>query len=139
MKTINLRFNDRIGVRGLLNAKYIQGGLTLDTLKDATHLLEKVSMETIWAKKPDKDGTIKAIGGEEAKKLNLRRLTSKNLKGEDVSQLIWDVKQDTPKAIEITADEVKLLKEIIQEKNDKKEIKLDDLWLADVSAQLNDN
>ena len=137
MKTLKLKFNDRIGIRGLLNAKYAQGGLTLDTLKDASKLLDKVSIETTWGKK-GKDGITKATGGDEAKALELKQVTSVDPQGRQMAQLIWDAKKDVVRDFELADDEAKLLKEIIKDKNEKKEIKLDDMWLAGVSEQLDE-
>ncbi len=131
MKTLKLKVNPRFGIRGLLNEKYGKGGLTLDTLKTAQDIMAKVLLDIKWATKLEKDGSTKAIGGEEAKRLNIRQFITQGQ-----PQIGWDLNKDKGKDIEFDGDEIKLLIDLIKDKNTSKELKLDDAWIQDVAKQL---
>ena len=131
MKTLKLKVNPRFGIRGLLNEKYAKGGLTLETLSDAQSIMAKVVIDIVWGK-PEKDGNILATGGAEAKAVGLRQIIVPG----QMTQIGWDVSKDKGKDVELSGDEIKLLTELIKEKNDKKEVKIDDLWMQDIARQL---
>lgn len=135
MTKLLLKINPMFGIRGLLNEKYAKGGLTLDMLKHAQNIIEKVAVDIVWSDKPEKDGVIKAVGKELAKKVNLRRVSVKQ-GGNDIQQIVWDVEKDTGTDIEFSEDQAKLLTELIKAKSDSKELKTDDMWILDVAEQL---
>jgi len=135
MKKILLTLTERFGIRNFLNEKYAKGGLTLETLKDAQHIMEKVSVDIRLASKPDKDGSIKAIGGDEAKKVNLRQVMSFN-EGRQSPQLVWDAAKDKGREVLFSEDEMKLLQELIKEKDEKKELGIGDTYLIELSEKL---
>ncbi len=135
MKKLLLKINPRFGIRGLLNDKYAKGGLGLEMLRDAQNIMQKILVEIIWSEKPEKDGTIKATGKEDAKKVNLRR-TLVIQDGKQTQQIVWDIDKDKGKEIELNDDEAKLLVELIKDKNTKKEFKIDDAWVQGVAEQL---
>jgi hypothetical protein len=139
-KTIKLSIKERLGTVNLLNEIYGKGGMDLEMLLDSQNILEKINVEIELEKKPSKvegnSETYFAIGGKEAKAVNLRTIITK---AEDkiYSQMQWDAKLDKGASIEFTSDEVKLLKDIIKGKSDKKELKLEDAYLAELNRKLN--
>jgi len=135
MKILKLKINPMFGIRGLLNEKYAKGGLTLDMLKHAQNIIEKVAVDIVWSDKPDKEGVVKAVGKELAKKVNLRRVPVIR-EGKQMQQIVWDVDKDTGTDIEFSEDQAKLLTELIKAKSDSKELKTDDMWILDVAEQL---
>jgi len=135
MTKLLLKINPMFGIRGLLNEKYAKGGLTLDMLKHAQNIIEKVAVDIVWSDKPEKDGVIKAVGKELAKNVNLRRVSVMQ-QGQQMQQIVWDVEKDTGTDIEFSEDQAKLLTELIKAKSDSKELKTDDMWILDVAEQL---
>jgi len=139
-KTITMTVAERLGARNLLNETYAKGGLDLEMLLEAQKVLGKVSLELVFEEKPSKkEGGVEtyfATGGAEAKAVNLRTIITK---AEDkvYSQMQWDAAKDKGKEIEFSGDEVKLLKDIIKGKGDRKELKLEDAYLLNLNEKLN--
>jgi len=139
-KTIKLSIKERLGTVNLLNEIYGKGGMDLEMLLDSQNILEKINVEIELDKNPSKvegnSETYFATGGKEAKAVNLRTVM---IKAEDKIYLQnkWDEKLEKGKEIEFTSNEVKLLKDIIKGKSDKKELKLEDAYLAELNRKLN--
>jgi hypothetical protein len=140
MKILNMTVAERLGVRNLLNETYAKGGLDLGMLLETQKIFEKISIETEFGKNPTKvEGnteTYFAIGGAEAKAVNLR-MTITKVEDKIYSQTQWDAAKDKGKEISFDGDQVKLLIDIIKNKSDKKELKLEDAYLADLNRKLN--
>lgn len=135
MKTINFTIQERLSLPQFLNAVYQKGGLTLQMLTDAQNITRKLALEIGLGEKPDKEGNYKAIRGEEAKKVNLRQGFIFD-KGIRTPQLFWDATKDKGKEIELTEDEINLLKEIIERKNTEKAFSMTDGYIIELAKKL---
>lgn len=133
---ILLTINERFGIKNLLSEVYSKGGLGLETLKPAQKVIEAVNVPIEFDKKPSKDGTFKAIKGDEAMKVNMRQVLAV-VEGKQTGQLVWDSDKDKGKKLDFTENETKLLKEVIQNKSDKKELTIADAWIVDLEEKLN--
>lgn len=131
MKTLKLSVSERFGIRNLLNGVYAKGGLTLSTLSDAQNIIRKTLMEMEFDKKPDKTGVFNAIKGKEAKAVDMKRVLTPQ--GESLS---WNPDKDKGTEIEFTEDEVKIIKEILNEKNNKKEFTMSDSYVPELAKKL---
>lgn len=133
---IVLTINERFGIRNLLNEVYSKGGLGLDTLKPAQKIIEAVNVEIEFEKKPSKDGSFKAIKGDEAVEVNMRQVLSVS-EGKQVGQLVWDSGKDKGKELDLSKNEVDLLLEVIKNKSEKKELGIGDAFIVGLNEKLN--
>ena len=110
MKTFVLSVKERLGLGGILNKKYQQGGLSLATLSVAQKILEKLTIDEA-----------------ESKKI---KLENKN------GRLTWDLKKDSGKQIELSEDQAKFLKEVINGLSDKNEFSLEDGYVVNLIEKI---
>ena len=136
MKKINLRLNERFGIRNLLSDIYAVGGLTLENLSKSQKLIQKISIDAEFAEKSDKDGSFIAVKGDEAKKIKLKQAFTFDNEGRKIPHLFWDSDKDVGKEIEFSVDEISLLKDIIEGKDKKKEFKLADNYIVELAGKL---
>lgn len=111
MRTFVLSVKERLGLGGILNKKYQQGGLSLATLSIAQKILEKLMIDE-----------------PETKDI---KLENKN------GRLTWDLKKDKGKQVEFNEDQAKLLKEIINGLSEKKEFSLEDGYIVELVEKIN--
>jgi len=148
MRNLNLTIEERIKTPFLLNEIYQKGGLSLGMLSDAQNILRKLTIEREFNSEPEKPKKgeslypkiYKVKSGEEAKKANMRLevIVTRNEQGmvQEVSSVRWDTEKDEGKEIEFSEDEIKLLAELIKNKDEKKELKLEDGYLVKLNEKL---
>jgi len=110
MKKVVLSVRERLGIGGLLNKKYQQKGLSLETLNHAQKIVEKLTMDE------------KERKGVELKSENGR--------------LTWDLRKDKGKDVEFSEDQIKFLKEVIQGFSESKEFSLEDGYVVDLIEKI---
>lgn len=137
MTTLKLSIQERLNIPMLLNEVYQKGGLSLQMLTDAQKIGQKIAVEIEFAEKPDKDGSYRAIKGDEAKKVNLRQVFSFQ-GGQRMGEIRWDAIKDKGKEMEFTTDEIKLLKDIVERKNTEKGFAMKDAWIVELAKKLNE-
>jgi len=140
MKTIKFLVSERFGIENWLNDLYQKGGLSLTMLTDAQNLLRKITIPREFNEKPEKGlgfpRIYKAIKEEEAKKVNLRIEVNIGNDGKQITSLKWNASKDKGKEIELTSDEIKMIKEIIERKNSEKAFSLTDNFVIGLAEKI---
>ena len=110
MKEIKFSIGERLSLSNLLSEIYQAGGLHLGTLKTAFNVVGKMEIKE-----------------QERKDIKMKQ------QGASVT---WDPKKDKEKNFEFSGDEVKLMKEAIKSKNEKKAFTLADRHIISIAEKL---
>ena len=122
MTNLKLLIRERLGISNLLDEKYQKGGLDLKGLTKSQKIIEKVSIGGSLSYEKDKP-----VQKGEYKDYNIQ------MQGTSIT---WDAVKDKGKEIEFSEDELKMLKEMVEEKSSKKELKLSDTYLTILAGKL---
>ena len=112
MKTLKLQINERLGISNLLNQLYQAGGLDLQMLSQSQKIVNKL-----------------IIDEKERKQVDWKVDPIRNT-------INWNPQKDKGKEIEFSNDEVKMIKEALEEKNKKKGFNLADAYASTLAEKL---
>lgn len=113
---LTLRINERFGLTNFLNEIYRAKGLDLAGLNTAQKIIEKILVEQ-----------------EEREEIEMREETNVDT---GQTNLVWNPEKDTGKEIEFNSNEVKMIKEIIEKRNEDKAFGIQDRFVVSLAEKV---